>query len=81
VASATGCWPVERSILICGGFAGAQKVKEIESKNNFSPPFFFFFFRQALNTTTTTKDKLLHPSYIFSLFLTVSLLFKCRFVA
>ena len=30
-------------------------------------------FRQALNTTTT-KDKLLHLSYHFSLFLTVSLL-------
>ena len=34
---------------------------------------------QALNTTTT-KDKLVYLSYIFcKLFLTVSLLFKCRF--
>ena len=31
--------------------------------------------------TATTKDKLLHFSYHFSLFLTVSVLFKCRFVA
>ena len=33
------------------------------------------FFQQALNTTTT-KDRLLHLSYHFSLFLTISLLFK-----
>ena len=38
------------------------------------------FFRQTLNTTTT-KDKLLHLLYQFSLFFTISLLFKCRFVA
>ena len=36
--------------------------------------------RQALNAATT-KDKLVHLSYHFSLFLTVSLLFECRFVA
>ena len=36
-------------------------------------------FWQALNTTK--KDKLLHLSYHFSLFLTISLLFKCCFVA
>ena len=52
-----------------------------DSKHSFEPFFTFLFFRQALNTSTTTKDKLLHLSYNFSSFLTVSLLFRSPFLA